>query len=87
MLILLLLPETTHCKRSDDFAGLGFRARAAKMWRWTNPLRVLKLYRYPNLITVVSFYPSPWKKKKSMVLTWKKRASPPPPSSGTCTPS
>ncbi|KAH7046703.1 major facilitator superfamily domain-containing protein [Macrophomina phaseolina] len=51
-LILLLLPETTHYKRSVELAGLSAKDRAVKMWQWTNPFRVLKLYRYPNLITV-----------------------------------
>ncbi|GME60895.1 putative transporter [Neofusicoccum parvum] len=52
VLILLFLPETTHYKRSVEFEGLGLKDKAAKMWRWTNPFRVLKLYQYPNLITV-----------------------------------
>ncbi|OJD31514.1 mfs general substrate transporter [Diplodia corticola] len=51
-LILFLLPETTHYKRSVEFKGLKTKEKMAKMWHWTNPFRVLRLYRYPNLITV-----------------------------------
>lgn len=88
VLILFFLPETTHYKRSVEFQGLKAADKAAKMWQWTNPFRVLRLYRYPNLITVVSSAPhsalraSPKKKKTN---TQNTRASPPPPSSGTCT--
>ncbi|KAK0637976.1 MFS antiporter QDR3 [Lasiodiplodia hormozganensis] len=52
VLILFFLPETTHYKRSVEFQGLKAADKAAKMWQWTNPFRVLRLYRYPNLITV-----------------------------------
>jgi len=52
LLVLFLLPETIHEKRSTELYGLNPRAYAAKIWSYTNPLRVVRLYRYPNLVTV-----------------------------------
>ena len=48
-----LQPETIHVKRSTEFKGLPAREKARKMWAWLNPLRVLQLYRYPNLLLTV----------------------------------
>lgn len=31
--------------------------KARTMWQWLNPFRIIRLYRYPNLLTVVR-YPS-----------------------------
>lgn len=56
LLILFLLPETIHYQRSIEFKNLKATEKAAKIWQWTNPWRVLRLYRYPNLITTVSIY-------------------------------
>ncbi|KAJ7700756.1 MFS transporter [Mycena rosella] len=50
VLVFFFLPETIHQKRSAEFVGLSRTQQATKLWEWTNPLRVLKLYRYPNLI-------------------------------------
>ncbi|KAF2084682.1 MFS general substrate transporter [Saccharata proteae CBS 121410] len=52
VLMIFLLPETTHYKKSVELEGLTPKQRVSKMWSWMNPMRVLKLYRYPNLITV-----------------------------------
>lgn len=47
-----LLPETIHRKKSDDLIGLPLKKKARVLWGMTNPWRVVKLYRYPNLIVV-----------------------------------
>jgi len=52
VLVAALLPETIHQKRARALAGLTAGAYAAQMWAWTNPLRVVRLYRYPNLAVV-----------------------------------
>jgi hypothetical protein len=52
-----LLPETIHRKKSDDLVGLPFKKKASALWGMLNPWRVVRLYKYPNLIVVslVSF--------------------------------
>ncbi|KAJ7348839.1 MFS transporter [Mycena albidolilacea] len=50
VLVFFFLPETIHQKRSHELAGLSFGQKAGRLWQMTNPLRVIKLYRYPNLI-------------------------------------
>ena len=52
VLLSFLLPETIHSKRSAELEGLSKREYAHKLWQWTNPLRVIRLYRYPNLTIV-----------------------------------
>lgn len=47
-------PETIHVRRSTELEGLRPAEKAQKMWEWLNPFRVLRLYRYPNLLLVVS---------------------------------
>lgn len=47
-----LLPETIHRKKSDDLVGLPLKRKAAVLWKMTNPWRVVRLYKYPNLIVV-----------------------------------
>ena len=47
-----LLPETIHRKKSDELVGLTFKRKARVLWRMTNPWRVVRLYKYPNLIMV-----------------------------------
>ncbi|KAJ7819799.1 MFS transporter [Mycena olivaceomarginata] len=49
VLVFFFLPETIHQKRSHELAGLSFGQKAGRLWQMTNPLRVIKLYRYPNL--------------------------------------
>jgi MFS family permease len=50
VLVFFFLPETIHQKRSHELAGLSFGQKAGRLWQMTNPLRVIKLYRYPNLV-------------------------------------
>ncbi|KAF2463663.1 MFS general substrate transporter [Lindgomyces ingoldianus] len=52
MLVFFLQPETIHYKRSKELEGLSGSTKARKMWQWLNPFRVIRLYRYPNLLTV-----------------------------------
>jgi len=52
VLVIFLLPETIHRRRCTELHGLSRTAYTKKMWTWTNPLRVIKLYRYPNLLVV-----------------------------------
>lgn len=52
LLVLFLLPETIHQKRSVELRGLSRKEYARRIWAWTNPLRVVRLYRYPNLAVV-----------------------------------
>ncbi|KAI9654971.1 MAG: hypothetical protein M1821_005724 [Bathelium mastoideum] len=51
VLLILLLPETIHSKRSVELKGLNKRDYAYKLWQWTNPFRVIRLYRYLNLLS------------------------------------
>jgi predicted MFS family arabinose efflux permease len=53
VLVACLLQETIHRKQSEDLKGLNRKEYVKKLWAWTNPLRVIKLYRYPNLLIVV----------------------------------
>ena len=48
--VVFLVPETIHHKRLADLASLTFSQKASKIWSWTNPWRVLVLFRYPNLL-------------------------------------
>ncbi|KIV99076.1 uncharacterized protein PV09_09183 [Verruconis gallopava] len=50
LLVCFGLPETIHRKRSDELNGLTRKQYARKLWAWTNPLRVIRLFRYPNLL-------------------------------------
>lgn len=52
LLVAFLLPETIHYKRSTELAELPPRQRLARLWAWSNPFRILRLYRYPNLLAV-----------------------------------
>jgi hypothetical protein len=47
-------PETIHSMRSEKLKDLPRRERVQTMWEWLNPMRIVRLYRYPNLLTVVS---------------------------------
>ncbi|KAF2397123.1 MFS general substrate transporter [Trichodelitschia bisporula] len=53
VLVAFLLPETIHYKRAVELKGVSTREYASKLWQWSNPFRVIKLFRYPNL-TIVS---------------------------------
>ncbi|KAF2257802.1 MFS general substrate transporter [Lojkania enalia] len=52
LLVLFLQPETIHNKRSEELKGLPGAKKARKMWQWLNPFRIVRLYRYLNLLTV-----------------------------------
>lgn len=52
ILCFFCLPETIHHKRSLELVGLTRRQKISKLWSWTNPWRVVQLYRYPNLVFV-----------------------------------
>jgi len=45
-----LLPETIHHLKSDDLIGLPLSKKLSVLWGMTNPWRVIKLLRYPNLV-------------------------------------
>ncbi len=45
-----LLPETAHHMKADDLVGLPLKVKAKILWGMLNPWRVIKLYKYPNLI-------------------------------------
>jgi MFS family permease len=53
ILCFFLQPETIHEKRAKELDGLPASEKAAKMWQWLNPVRVIRLYRYPNLLLTV----------------------------------
>jgi multidrug resistance protein len=52
VLVFCFLPETIHYKRSEELEGLSGKEKASTMWEWLNPFRIVRLYRYPNLLTV-----------------------------------
>lgn len=52
VLCYFLLPETIHYKKAVELEGLKKSEKAKKIWSWTNPVRVVKLYQYPNLFFV-----------------------------------
>lgn len=45
----LVLPETIYHLRWHDLAGVPARRRVGLLWSMVNPLRVVKLWRYPNV--------------------------------------
>lgn len=47
-----LLPETAHRMKKDELVGLPSKAKFGVLSRMLNPWRVVRLYRYPNLIMV-----------------------------------
>jgi MFS family permease len=47
-----LLPETSHHMKSDELVGLPLKKKAGILWGMLNPWRVVRLYKYPNLIMV-----------------------------------
>ncbi|KAF7353872.1 hypothetical protein MVEN_01073000 [Mycena venus] len=50
ILVFFFQPETIHQMRSEELTGLSPWKKAHRILAWTNPLRVIKLYRYPNLL-------------------------------------
>ncbi|GAB7364996.1 hypothetical protein MBLNU230_g5779t1 [Neophaeotheca triangularis] len=49
--VTFFLPETIHYAKKVELQNLSKTAKAKKFWSWTNPARVVKLFRYPNLCT------------------------------------
>lgn len=47
-----LLPETIHYRKADELVGLPLSRKVRILAKMTNPWRVIKLFRYPNLISV-----------------------------------
>ncbi|KAK3308028.1 major facilitator superfamily domain-containing protein [Chaetomium strumarium] len=45
-----LLPETIYHRKVDDLEGYSPRQKLTVLWRMVNPVRVLRLFVYPNLI-------------------------------------
>ncbi|CAK4029969.1 Quinidine resistance 3 [Lecanosticta acicola] len=52
LLVIFLLPETIHHRRSTELQNLSRPQQAAKLWTWINPARIVILFRYPNLIVI-----------------------------------
>ncbi|KAJ7778833.1 major facilitator superfamily domain-containing protein [Mycena maculata] len=50
IMVFFFLPETIHRKRSDELEELSRGQKVRRIWEWTNPFRIIKLYKYPNLI-------------------------------------
>lgn len=50
VLVFFFQPETIHQTRYGELVGLSFGQKAARLWQMTNPFRVIKLCRYPNLV-------------------------------------
>ena len=55
LLVLFLLPETIHHRRVEELEGLSRSKKARTLWQWLNPFRIIRLYRYPNLLVVVCY--------------------------------
>ncbi|CAK7266731.1 hypothetical protein SEPCBS119000_002180 [Sporothrix epigloea] len=47
---LVLLPETIHHRKIDDLEGYPLGKKLRVLWPMINPLRVVRLFIYPNLI-------------------------------------
>ncbi len=44
------LPETIQHRKIEDLRGFSRRQKAAVLWGMVNPVRVLRLFAYPNLV-------------------------------------
>lgn len=53
ILVALFLQETSHSRKADQLRDVPRGEYWRKLLRWLNPIRVLKLYRYPNLLISV----------------------------------
>ncbi|CAK5281249.1 unnamed protein product [Mycena citricolor] len=51
LLVIFVIPETIHHKRSAELVGMSGIQKTKKIIEWSNPFRVFKLYKYPNLLT------------------------------------
>lgn len=52
LMVIFLLPETIHRRRSDELQGLSRAQKIKTLWSWVNPARVVILFKYPNLIVI-----------------------------------
>ncbi|KAI8270167.1 Dityrosine transporter 1 [Colletotrichum sp. SAR11_239] len=52
ILAVAFLPETSHGKWSEELEGLTFREKVGQVWEWTNPFRVISLFRHPRILLV-----------------------------------
>jgi predicted MFS family arabinose efflux permease len=52
VLVVAFLPETAHYRLCQSMEK---GKRAKQLWSWMNPMRILTLMRYPNLLAVVCF--------------------------------
>ncbi|KAF2168165.1 hypothetical protein M409DRAFT_21610 [Zasmidium cellare ATCC 36951] len=52
LMVIFLLPETIHRRRSDELKGLSRAQKVKTLWSWINPARVVILFKYPNLIVI-----------------------------------
>ncbi|KAI8292050.1 hypothetical protein K4K56_006331 [Colletotrichum sp. SAR 10_98] len=48
--IYTVFMETSHKMRSKELEGLDFKTKVGKVWDWTNPFRVIALFRIPKLL-------------------------------------
>ncbi|KAF7547025.1 hypothetical protein G7046_g9136 [Stylonectria norvegica] len=48
--VFFLVPETTHHKKLDDLEGYSHKAKAKAILSMIDPLKVLRLFRYWNLV-------------------------------------
>lgn len=53
-LMVFFLPETIKYKLKDDLGGYSVSEKVTRLCNWLNPVRVVKLLRYPNLLVAVS---------------------------------
>ncbi|KAF9880063.1 major facilitator superfamily transporter [Colletotrichum karsti] len=53
ILAIAFLPETSHGKWSEELEGLSAKEKVAQVWEWTNPFRVISLFRYPKILIVL----------------------------------
>ncbi|KAF1970122.1 MFS general substrate transporter [Bimuria novae-zelandiae CBS 107.79] len=52
--VVFFQPETIHYRRADELKNLARSKKAHILWQWLNPFRIIRLYRYPNLLTVAA---------------------------------
>lgn len=51
-LVFFFVPETIHYAKKAELHNLTRKEKASKLWKWLNPMRVVMLFRYPNLLVV-----------------------------------
>ncbi|KAG7056992.1 MFS general substrate transporter [Colletotrichum scovillei] len=49
---ILFMPETLQELKKADLEGLAFSRKVSVLWGMTNPVRVVRLFKFPNLILV-----------------------------------